>query len=494
MTMKKILAFVSMISVAASCSFLDLQPIDTYTVDNTYSTPADFELAIAGVYDAQQSLYYDGECWFRTSFIRGDEVRAGAGGTNAKGISTFTEISSVPALESAYKYFWQIIYRSNIILDRIEAVEFPDEAAKNHIKGEAYALRGWAYYTLGWQFGGMPLIDTEISMGSTILTPRSTQEETIAFAAADLRLASGLLPEKWESKYAGRVTRYAALAALGRLYMFTGDFKAAENAFRQVMDSGLYDMEENYVDCFTDSHDNGKERVWEVQFSGGQKGEGNKFITGLLPEGYNTESSSDALMPFNGYSSAMMISPSMIACYEEGDIRKEVSTVTDIIVNKKLESDFSYILKYVHYDEYTPQAKDDWANNLPVIRYTDVLMMYAEALNEQAYSANGEAMNILNRVRARAGLEPKTPEQLYDQETFREALRAERRVEFAFEGYRWHDLLRWGNAMQVMLIHFKFGDNAGRYSMAEHNKLFPIPYSEILRYNNPEVMWQNPGY
>lgn len=493
MKMKRIFRLILVTVTSASCSFLDLHPVDTYTEDRAYKTPADFELAIAGVYDAQQSLYYDGECWFRTSFIRGDEVRAGSGGTNAKGISTFTEISSVPALETAYKYFWQIIYRANLILDRIDDVEFSDSDRKSHIKGEAYALRGWAFYTLGWQFGGMPLIDTEIPIGSTLLTSRSTQEETIAFASEDLKKAAGLLPEKWDTQNIGRVTKYAALAALGRLHMFTHNYKAAELAFRQVIESGLYDMEERYVDCFVDSHDNGKERVWEVQFCGGQKGEGNKFITGLLPEGYNTENRKDAIMPFNGYSSAMMVAPGLVSSYEDGDIRKEVSTVTNIVVNNKLEKDFSYILKYIHYD-YIPQSKDDWANNLPIIRYTDVLMMYAEALNEQAYSANGEAMNILNRVRIRAGLQPKTAEELYDQDSFREALRAERRVEFAFEGYRWHDLLRWDNAIQVMLIHFKYGDNAGRYSMAEHNRLFPIPYSEILRYNNSEIMWQNPGY
>ena len=80
---------------ALSCSFLDLKPIDTYTVDNTYSAPADFELAVAGVYDALQSLYADGESWFRNSFIRGDEMRAGSGGTNARGISTFTLMEKI---------------------------------------------------------------------------------------------------------------------------------------------------------------------------------------------------------------------------------------------------------------------------------------------------------------------------------------------------------------------------------------------------------------
>lgn len=482
------------LAVTGCSDFLDLQPIDTYTVDNTFVSPQDFEYAIAGVYASQQKLYSSGECWFRFTFIRGDEVRAGAGSTSCMGISTFTETSSVPVLADTYQYFWQIISRANTILERIDGIEFTDESQREHIKGEAYALRAWAYYTLAWQYGGMPLIDETITVEETLLTPRSTQEETMNFAAEDYRLAIGLLPEQWDGSNAGRITKYAALSGLGRLYMFIHKYKAAENCFKQVIDSGLYDMEEEYINCFTDSHDNGKERVWEVQFCGGQTGEGNSFITGLLPEGYNSNSDPNALMPFNGYSSAMRLALDFMECYEPGDIRKDVSTVSNIVVNGVLENVYSYILKYVHYDDYKPQAKNDWANNLPIVRYTDVLMMYAEALNEQSYSANGMAMQILNRVRTRAGLATYTAADLPDQSSFRDALRKERRVEFAFEGLRWQDLLRWDTAMEAMQLHFQYADNAGTYSMQTYNKLFPIPYAEIVRYNNREVMWQNPGY
>ena len=123
-------------------------------------------------------------------------------------------------------------------------------------------------------------------------------------------------------------------------------------------------------------------------------------------------------------------------------------------------------------------------------------MMYAECLNELGYQSNGEAFDILNRVRSRAGLPAKTSLDLPDQNSFRQALRQERKVEFAFEGWRWFDLVRWGIARETINHKFAAKDEGnGRYSMTSDDQLlFPIPYTEISRYNNTNVMWQNPGY
>ena len=94
--------------------------------------------------------------------------------------------------------------------------------------------------------------------------------------------------------------------------------------------------------------------------------------------------------------------------------------------------------------------KDDWGVYLPILRFTDVKLMYAEVLNEEAYSATGEAFNIINQVRARANLTPLSSTTTPDKAAFRNAIIKERRVEFAFEGLRWMDIIRWGIAMDVM--------------------------------------------
>ncbi len=153
-----------------------------------------------------------------------------------------------------------------------------------------------------------------------------------------------------------------------------------------------------------------------------------------------------------------------------------------------------FVRKYSYYT-YVPKTQQDWANNLPILRYTDVKMMYAEVLNEEGYKAGGEAFAILNEVRKRAGLPAKTATDLPTQEAFRRALREERRVEFAFEGLRWLDLIRWGIVMETMNEFLAAPlQGGGRFSMKEYQKIFAIPFEEINRYNDESVLAQNPGY
>jgi len=470
--------------------FLTTVPESSYSVAGAYKTQSDFEFAVAGVYSAQQGLYNSNDCWFRLIIARSDDTRNG--GLYLDGTDQYTDADKVARLTNGWQTMWSMINRCNLILDKIDAGEFTDENMKNYFKGEAYALRAWSYYTLAWQFGGMPLIDKELSIVETKTVPRSTQDETFAFAEADFKKAIGLLPPSWTGKNLGRVTKYAAEGGLARLYMFQSKFSEAKPLLSDIINSGIYKMETNYKNCFTDSRDNGPERVWEIQFTGGLKGEGQWLSTGMLPEGYKDAK----LMPFSGYSTAMFVSMNMAESYEPGDLRKDISIVDSLKVNGVVETKYSYILKYCHYDAYTPQTVQDWANNIPVLRYTDVKMMYAECLNEESYIANGEAFQIINDVRKRAGLTPLTSSNVPNKESFRQALIKERRVEFAFEGLRWNDLVRWGIAKDVMNNHFMHPDEgAGLYKMdGDYRKIFAIPYEEISRYDDETIMWQNPGY
>lgn len=496
--MKKII-IISAISAAVltGCSdFLNPSPESNYYVESAYRTQDDFEYALNGVYDAQQSLFAKADCWLRLGIVHSDEVRAGQGGSSCKGISMFINDANVPILVTVWEQFWQIISRSNMILSRIDGGVFQDESARDYIRGQAYALRGWAYYNLGWQFGGVPLVDEEITLSQVYGVKRSTQQETFDFAENDYRLAIGLLPESWSGTNVGRITKYAAMGGLARLYMFEHKYPSAKFYLQQIIASGNYSMADKYEDCFDDAFDNTGERLWEVQFIGGNTGEGTEFPTGFLPEAYNKAIVSDGsmLIPFNGLSTALNISLEFVDGYEEGDRRKAVSTVQYLNVNGVVEQKYSYITKYIHYT-YQPTGRADWACNLPVMRYTDVLMLYAECLNEEMYSPYSEAFAILNQVRSRAGLKAKSSSDLPDQESFREAIRNERKYEFAFEGLRWQDLIRWDVAEDVMNAHLSTADNGkGLYQMTPDYRLFPIPFTEVSRYNNKEVMWQNPGF
>ena len=184
----------------------------------------------------------------------------------------------------------------------------------------------------------------------------------------------------------------------------------------------------------------------------------------------------------------------MIEAYENGDLRKEQSVVTGITVGNSVRTGW-YIRKWLHYTA-VPVNNNDFAVNLPVIRYTDILLMYAECLNEAGYSASGEAFDLINKVRARAGLTALTSTTTPSQIAFRNAIKQERRVEFAFEGLRWLDLVRWGDAQIVMDKFLARAENeSGLYKMGSADRLlYAIPAQEIANYNDKAIMWQNPGY
>lgn len=472
-----------------SCDdFLTESPESTYTTETFYTSQSDFTYAIASVYAAQQDLY-DGQYGvLRFSIARCDDTNCYNTNTYTDGAATFTDNSSVTALEKAWINLYVMITRANSILIRIDDVAFTDVNLQKYIKGEAYALRGWAYHTLGVMFGGVPLIvDAEYSVEETKQVGRSTQTETFSQAESDYKKAVELLPVSWNSDEIGRITKYAAEAGLGRLYMFKGDFSSAKTAFANVINSGLYAMATNYVDCFSGDFDNTEERVWEVQYIGNLSGEGQTFSEISLPEYYTGP------WAISGSSAAMQASTNLLAAYEEGDLRKGV-TVADGLAVQGAISEYTWFIKFNH-ATYVPQSGSDWDVNLPVIRYTDVLMMYAEAINE-INGPTSEAINIINKVRTRAGLAGLTAAKTSSKDTFREALKQERRIEFAYEGLRWNDLVRWGDGMDVMTKFFQDSDEGnGIYKCdGTYRYIYAIPQEEITRYADPSKMWQNEGY
>ena len=490
----KAFLLLSVISLTGCKDFLTVLPDSSYSEAGGYKTQSDFEQAIAGVYAAHQSMYQsnvNGTLYLY--LMRADETniilpQGGAG--YVQGIERFIDDANNSTYASNYSSYYKIINRCNVILDKIDAIAFTSESMKKYIKGEALAYRAFSYWELGWQFGGVPLIKKVTSIEETKTIARSTQQETFAFAATDFTAAIDLLPAiKWTGSSIGRITKYSAMGILARMYMFQKDYTKAKPLMEGVFNSGLYGMESDYRNCFSENNENGIERLWEVQFMGNQLGEGQQFTTGLLPADYV-----GPLQPFGGFSSVPMVSSDMASAYENGDLRKDRSVITGLKWNGVVDNKNYWIIKF-HHATTIPKVANDWGINLPILRYTDLKMMYAEALNETGYSATGEALTILNAVRIRAGLTPLTVAQVPDQASFRNAIVKERRVEFAFEGLRWPDLVRWGTAVDV--INAKLSNpvqDGGTFRMKATQVLFPIPFDELNRYQDTKVLWQNPGY
>ena len=310
-----------------------------------------------------------------------------------------------------------MIDRCNAVIDQIDAGTFTDETRRSNLKGEAYFFRGYAYFQLGWMYGGMPLVDHQMKVDEIKLTKRSTQAETFTQASNDLTKASQLLPEVWATKDVGKATKYAAQGILARLYMFQKNYSGAKPLLQGIINSGKYQMASSYANCFIDKYDNSTEHVFQIQYKTGNLGEGNGFVAYEVPQFFRS-----ALFPLGGISGAMIVSPDLYNAYENGDLRRDFNIQKGYINSSgQVDTETLYFIKYGHGSIPTTSITD-YEVNMPLLRYTDVKLMYAEVLNEEAYSSTGEAFSILNEVRTRAGLSPLTSTQVPSQEAFRTAM------------------------------------------------------------------------
>lgn len=519
--MKKLVISLFLIVVAFmtnSCNdFLNVQPQSEYNADNLYKTSNDFELALNGVYSVQQGLWVSGNTgrWYRTLIDRSDDAHA----SDLNSLFNDNQLTTDPL--DGYNIFWKMINFTNIILDKVVSANLSD-SIKNNIKGQAYILRGFAYSNLGCYFGGMPIIVKNLKPAEILKIPRSTQAATIDTALADYRKAVQLLPAKWTGKNIGRPTRYAAQGMLARLLLFPKNIldggrtqyldpavlTEAKNALEDIINSGYYQMEPVFENCFMDNYDNGPERVWEIQFTGGMKGEGQSFAQCMIPANYP----GGIYSPFGGYPGMLTLSLDLSNSFDMYDHRRAITESDDPTVGTRAMIKFNRFY-------YIPQTTTDWANNLPILRYTDVLLMYAEVLNELNFddSPNSPQLKILNDIRKYHAQMPTaaqgggdyfttTPNQFQQpipptQDKFRAVIKEERRLELAFEGQRWYDLLRWGiqgpdGAWAIMNNYLlsEITNGTAQMNPDYHSVLFAIPFSQLNAYNDKSVMWQNPGY
>ncbi len=487
----KVIFLVIITMIIFSCTkILDLNPISSLSSAGFYKTQKDFELAVIGIYDALQGL--TNQLIPSDMESRSDNITAagttGQWGTDYALFSKFIDNSASVDVTAMWQRFWNMIDRCNAVIDRIDAGTFNDEARRSNLKGEAYFFRGYAYFQLGWMFGGVPLINHQMRIEEIRTTTRSTQAETFAFAANDLTQAAELLPEVWPSAELGKATKYAAQGILARLYMFQQKYSDAKPLLQSIIASGKYQMATSYADCFLDNLDNSPEHVFQIQYISGNIGEGNPFVVFLVPSVIRS-----ALFPSGG-GEGMKVSKDLYESYENGDSRRDFTILKGFTtVGGQIDTVSPYFIKYAH--GKIPSDRTDYGVNMPVLRYTDVKMMYAEVLNEESYNPSGEAFSILNEVRTRAGLTSLTSVQVPTQDAFRNAMLRERRVEFACEYLRWFDLLRTGKAMEVMNTFFaRPEEGSGTYKMEEYRSLLAIPQSEMDVNRDTKYMWQNPGY
>lgn len=442
-------------------SFFDLEPASSVTIDKVYKTASDYNVAVIGCYAKLQSQvnFYTECCEYRSDNL---SLGAPTAGTQDRyDIDHFTEKPSNGILSSYWANFNNNVYRCNLLLDQIDGANFA-ESLKKQYKGEAMFIRALNYFNMYRIWGGVPATKHVVSAAEALKVARYSDEQMFDLIAGDLKeiVDNNYLPETYSSADMGRATSGAAKALLGKVYLTFHKWTEAKDILSQLI--GKYQLVSPIAQVFNVDNKNNNEIIFAVHFNKEIEGEGHSYWYNLTNASDDTNQTS-----------------SLLNTFPTGDARKDLITYVQVEKNVRLMNKF--------YDTKSPTFKTV-GNDQILLRYADVLLMYAEALNEIQYDASegSLALKYLNAVRQRAGISNLTVKQLPTQEKFRKGILVERQREFPYEGQRWFDLVRMGFAKSVM------AENG--VEIKDYQLLFPIPQQEIEKVGDKSILWQNPGY
>jgi len=478
-----------------SCNkLLDVDPYTFSRGEDYYKTEDQIRLAVNGVYATTQANY-TGNLPAMTE-MRSDNTtyqydESNRGSQQREELDEFLISTTNNQVQDVWSRFYTTIQQANIVLGKIDAVEFADENVKNQYKGELQFLRAMQYFYLVRLFGEVPLILEEVSGPATAFNGEKASVQAVYDQIIlDAKAAADNLPANYTGANIGRASKGAALTLLGEVYLTLKQYNLAIPALQQVTTLN-YGLMDNYADNFNPDMKNNKESIYAIQFNYGLESEAANWIFSFGPL-----DGRQILTGFGGKLGGWNIpTPSIVNAYEPGDIRKDASiqmfTNPANAIYQEAQyfggSTIPFIKKYYH----PPYPRNSRANeNWPVYRYSYVLLMLSEAMAE---SGSGDPYGPLNQVRDRADLDPlsglSTP-------ALKDAILHEQRVELAFENHRWFQLLRSGKAIEIMTAHGNEQKallprlSAATYNIQPYKLLYPIPERET-RLNNIE---QNPEW
>ncbi len=522
-----LLSLIMTFSFSSCEDFLDKEPVGTIDAEDFYQDINDMDLAITSVYSVLQSSDFEkseaiigGGCsddWYFNDdpSVRNDEMDIG----------NFIMKPENQILENRWQKLYLGIHRANRIISNMENIddETVDIGFKNGILGEAKFLRAFFYFSLVKTWGGVP-IQPEIPKMGDFITPRSTAEEVWEYIENDLTDAggtldnnnnliypglpekAGLLPERWNKEYfntgkelEGRVTKWTAKAFMVKALVFQArpdktpeKWQMAEAFAKHVYEDGIYRLDdpENYMTKYRPGYNNGLWSIFEIQHSD-NLGEGS-----ILPHNVarNTGGSTGIICPSKEIRSKMMIA---------NDPRQNLIFITNAEIlpdghksgTWQTSSRLGSKKWYIYINEKPINYNTEYANNVILYRFSDLILLYAEAAIENNNLQTGcDLLNqVRDNVRGPGVLSPRRPDQ--GREKLRTYVWKERRFELAQEFHRFWDLVRQDRAYEVLEEFGRINSGSrtkGRYFVEGVNEIFPIPQVEIDLSSG--IVLQNPGY
>ncbi|RLD22437.1 MAG: RagB/SusD family nutrient uptake outer membrane protein [Bacteroidetes bacterium] len=464
-------------------------PKSALTPGNFYITASDAQLAVNAAYDHMGSglnnsnfggVYFNS--YYSLQALASDNGKAGPQNEpNTVQLDLFRHDPSNTFTTDIWEDCYKTISLANIAIERIPDIDM-DEQLKNRFLGEVHFIRGLMYFELVRLFGAVPLLTTPTIDLSILTIERTSADEVYLQILADMEIAELTLPFQYTGADIGRATKGAAVAYLARVYMTLENWAEVVDKTNTVIGFGFYQLMEDYADVFKIQNNNGPEVVFATQFTLNNDAiwETSQFNVRTLPLALNRNSLSWELPTLDVY-----------RAFDIMDRRWEVTFQTSFEENDGTVVNFEpHIFKY--WDQVAEPSASSGGNDFFNMRYSDVLLMHAEALNEMHAGPTAEAYIAVNKVRQRArfadGTERNTLPDLegLSFQEFREAIWQERRFEFVWEGQRWFDLVR----QDRLKSRVEEAKDDVTVEIPKHN-LFPIPQRE--RNINPNLT-QNPGY
>lgn len=470
-----------------SCeSFLEETPLSNLTPENSFKTEEDWSSTLTAAYGALQNITAGFEAKYAITLgeFGTDEVKPiDLGWAAYAELHYYTFSASHEFFDNHYTLCYDGIKRCNIVIDMPSDAPVSGQG-RNLMIAQAKFLRAVLYFDLVRMYGGVPLWTSASVDKDQIMKPRSTADQVYERIVQDLREASGILPASWSAATdKGRATSYAAYAMLGRVLLQWGRPGEALSALNQVY--GKFHLYDNYADIFAPEHKNEEyENIFEVQFKhSGKWGE-----EGSLQHSYWGPRNVGGPTSFGGWGG---FGPSQYL-YDSYAKDYDGSSVTD-----RRQEEFFWT-EYAGVEQTPPCIKKFWDSkygneienddlNFIFIRYADVLLMRAEALNATDDNTNAK-YDCINEVRNRAGLDKITKEDNLSKEEFADAVLLERLKELCCEHHRRFDLIRFGKLAEQVKAAYP-DDNI---NIRDFHVLYPIPQSAMDA--NDAITENNPGY
>ncbi|QGY47543.1 RagB/SusD family nutrient uptake outer membrane protein [Maribellus comscasis] len=485
--------------ILSACNLLEENPEDRFVVGNFYSSETDAEAAINAIY---ARLYGDWQGTYELQFswltdLTTDDMKNGIG--MASSTNQDLEYLRYNTENPIVRNVWQVTYdgitRANTAIDAIPDVTM-DETKKNQFLGEAKFLRALFYFNAVRLWGDVPLV-TKLESLDDAYTTRSPKEEVYSQIIEDLTFATNNLPKEYTSKDIGKATEGTAKILLAKVYLTRENWQDAANVLSEVISNEAaygYGLNENYRDNWEIATENGMEMVFSVQFME-SPGNANGIMYAIAPK-YSVPGGG-GVPGISGAWESDIPTQELYNLFDDYDERKAATFNLDYVSPTNSQVYTSSIPLIYKYFETGENICGNCDVNFHILRYSDAILMYAEALNE--LGKTNEALPYINRIRERAFNDSEHNYSGLSQSELREKIKLERRLEFVFEGNRFFDLVRWGDFVERMKEHGQVeAQLAGEplkttitNNVKDFKTLFPVPQRE--RDLNPDLS-QNTGW